>query len=298
MDAIDGGVSYDKVYKKEMNIGVDVLPTIPKDTADRNRTSPFAFTGNKFEFRSLGAPISVAGPNIALNTIVAESLCDFADILEQADDFTGALNALIRDTIRKHRRIIFNGNNYAPEWREEAHRRGLIEWSTTAEALSHFMDEDNVRLFTRFGIFSEEEMRSRSEILLENYAKVLHIEALTMVEMVERDILPAVLRYSGELAHGVFQKERVGIDASLERDICASLSELSLSMRKRCDELKDAVAGADEAPAGVPRAFYYRDRVTHCMDALRRAVDACEPLVEKSKWPYPSYGELLFSVTW
>ena len=193
LEAIESKSSYSKREKVEMQIGVDVLPHFPKDTTDRNRTSPFAFTGNKFEFRMLGSMLSIAGPNLVLNTIVAEALSQFADQLEQAPDFTEALNKLIRRTIREHKRIIFNGNNYTDEWVEEAERRGLLNLRTTPEALPLFTAAKNVRLFARHCIFTEAEIRSRMEILLDNYIKTIQIESLTMVELTKKDILPPSL---------------------------------------------------------------------------------------------------------
>ncbi len=295
LEAIEQETAYDKRSKVEMRIGVDFLPPIPKDTTDRNRTSPLAFTGNKFEFRMLGSSFSTAGPNFILNTIVADQLMRFADILEQASDFTVALNALIRDTIRAHKRILFNGNNYTSDWVLEAKRRGLLNLSSSPEALVRYTDPENVALFKRHGIFTESEIKSRQEILLESYVKVVRIEALTMLDMVSRDYLPAILSYSKELAQGACLKAQIGIEAQVELKLCAELSELLVSIDGRKAALERAL-DADTLGCSAQRAAYYQASVLPLMQALRAAVDDAEPKVDKKRWPYPSYGEILFSV--
>ncbi len=221
-EALVAKANYNPKAKDEMNIGVAVLPHFFKDTTDRNRTSPFAFTGNKFEFRMVGSAFSIADPNTVLNTIVAEALRVFADKLEKAEDFNIELNRLIRHTIRDHKRIIFNGNNYAEEWVAEAAERGLLNWKSSAEAIPHFTDEKNIALFKRHNIFTEAEMHARRDILLENYVKVISIEALTMLDMVGRDILPAILNFSGTLARNAGAKVALGIPADAEKTLCQS----------------------------------------------------------------------------
>ncbi len=297
LDALEAEDEYAGVVRSEMNIGVNFMPRFPRDTTDRNRTSPFAFTGNKFEFRMLGAPSSVADPNIILNTIVADVLMEFADELEKAKNFTGALNALIRDTIRAHKRIIFNGNNYTDEWVEEAHKRGLIDWRSSAEAIPHLADEHNRCLFTRHGVFTELELNSRKEIMLETYVKVLSIEALTMIDMVSRDILPGILNYSAKLGGDARVKAEIGVENNLDRSLCEQLSCLAREVQRAAEALKAALAGANEEADQAQTAMYYREKVFRAMGLLRDAVDAAEPMVPAKLWPYPNYGSLLFSVS-
>ena len=295
LDAIaEGHIDYTKKKKAMMDIGASVLPKIPRDNSDRNRTSPLAFTGNKFEFRMLGSSASVAGPNIVLNTAVAEILDRFAEELEGKEDLNAAIGELIGRAYREHRRIVFNGNNYSEEWREEAARRGLSERRTTPEAISHYLDEKNVDLFARHGIFTEEEVASRAEILYENYVKTVHIEALTMADMVRREIAPAVVEYTRMLSDSVLKKTSVLIDAGYEQGLAAYLSEhLAEAVR-----LGEEVEGlAEEAVAVVPvsrAANLFAERVLPKMAELRAAVDAMEEKMPDSAWPYPSYTDILF----
>jgi len=279
-----------------MDIGVDVMPRIPKDTTDRNRTSPFAFTGNKFEFRSLGSSFSVAEPNIILNTIVADTLMQFADELEQASDFTAALNRLIRRTIKRHKRIIFNGNGYSKEWIEEAERRGLKNYTSTTDALPHYTDEKNIALFARHGVFNANEVQSRQAIMLENYSKVIHIEALTMLDMVSKDILPAIMSYTAFLTDSALKKVQLGISAKLEKSLAEKLSAKAESISELFTALSDNVLGAAEVEGHEALAIYNRDKVFSAMQALRAVVDETELLVPSSYWPYPTYGQLLFDI--
>ncbi|MDO4546737.1 MAG: glutamine synthetase III [Clostridia bacterium] len=297
LSALEKEDEYSGIPKREMNIGVNFMPRFPSDNTDRNRTSPFAFTGNKFEFRMLGSSFSVAGPNTVLNTIVADVLEDFANELEKARNFTGALNTLIRDTIREHKRIIFNGNNYSREWVDEARERGLLDWPSSAEAIAHFTDEKNIRLFTRHGVYTEVEMKSRREIMLETYCKILRIEALTMLDMASRDIIPGILNYSAKLAGDASIKAQIGIDDSLERKLCARLSKLSSCVDEKSDSLRLAVESANEYTVLEEKAKFYRERVFAAMNELRECVDMAEPLVPAKLWPYPNYGSLLFSIS-
>ncbi|MBE5766839.1 MAG: glutamine synthetase type III [Clostridiales bacterium] len=296
--AVETGNAYDPKKKVEMDAGVNVLPHFTKDTTDRNRTSPFAFTGNKFEFRMLGSSFSISETNIVLNTIVAEELRKFADELERAEDFRPALTALIRRTVHEHKRIIFNGNNYTEEWVKEAERRGLSNHSSTVAALPHFLDEKNVRLFKKHGIFSEVEMTSRCEILLENYIKTVNIEALTMLDMVRHDIIPAAVKYTGTLADNILKKRAVCdcIPCDMEESLLKKLSTLSSQLYAKTQELDAAVQGAKNVTGTEPLAAHYRDSVVTAMQAVRVIVDEMEVETDAGIWPYPSYAELLFSV--
>lgn len=298
LKAIEEDAPYGAKAAEQMKIGVHVLPRFPKDTTDRNRTSPFAFTGNKFEFRMLGSTLSISGPNIVLNTAVAEALRQYADRLEQADDFESALHALIKEEIKAHKRIIFNGNGYDDEWIREAEKRGLLNLKTTPDCLPYFLKEKNVKLFTEHKVFSEAEIRSRYEILMENYCKVLHIEAATMLEMAKRDILPAVSAYSEELARTAKTKKSVlpGADCTYEEKSLEKLSALSGAMFVKTDALEEALAKAGGLEDVTEEAMYYKDSVIPAMAALRADADALETITAKKYWPYPSYGDLLFSV--
>ncbi len=298
LQAIDTDSAYNGQGKVEMEIGVDVLPHFPKDTTDRNRTSPFAFTGNKFEFRMLGSSLSISGPNIVLNTIVAEELEQFADILEKADDFTTTLNKLIKDTVKAHKRIIFNGNGYDDAWIQEAKKRGLLNLHSSAEALPYFCAEKNIKLFTKHHIFSEAEVRSRCEIMLENYCKVISIEALTMLEMVHKDILPAVYTYIKRLSETALATRQLCPDITCESEIklVSRLSSLCNSLSNKADTLDKAVLDAKTHTEPAESATYYRDYVFGAMQELRAVADEIEGLVGEKYWPYPTYGAMLFSV--
>ena len=297
LEAIENDADYGGRKKEQLKIGVDVLPRIPKDSTDRNRTSPFAFTGNKFEFRSPGASQTIAKPNIVINTAVAESLRQFADALEGAEDFTQALHDLIRGTIVAHKRILFNGNGYDNHWPEEAQRRGLLNLRTTPEALERLLDGKNVALFERHGVFSAAELRSRYEILLQNYIKVIHIEAQTMMDMISRDILPAVSSFSAKLCKNAEVKSSVaGVACGYEKARCRELSRLTDEIYALCSTLGEAMHHADSAEDTLERAMRYKDDVIGAMTALRAACDACEAATPKADWPYPSYTDILFSV--
>ena len=297
LEAIENGSAYDGHDREQMKIGVHVLPRFPKDSTDRNRTSPFAFTGNKFEFRSPGASASIAKPNIIINTAVAESLRQFADTLEGAEDFTAALHDLIRNTIRAHKRILFNGNGYDASWLVEAKRRGLMNLRTTPEALSHLLDEKNVELFERHGVFSLAELRSRYEILLANYIKVIHIEAETMIDMVNRNILPAVSGFSARLCRNAEIKAAVtGVACGYEKARCRELSRRTDEIYALVNQLAETISMADSIEDTLERAMRYKDDVVGTMSALRLSCDACEDAIPQSEWPYPSYTDILFSV--
>ncbi len=297
VESLTTGNPYSSRKKADMTIGVDVLPPLPKDSTDRNRTSPFAFTGNKFEFRMLGSSFSVSGPNIVLNTIVAESLKQFADALEGTENFTQKLNDLVVKALKDHKRIIFNGNNYAAEWVTEAEKRGLLNLTSTVETLPHFVKEKNIKLFTAHKVFSETEIHSRYEILLENYIKVISIEAFTMLDMARKDILPAVLAYSKAVADTAVSKKALipSLALSCEESLLLKLSVLTDSLSQKIEALANAMADNGAADL-LAHATHSRDKLVPAMAELRAVADELETLVSKEYWPFPSYGELLFNI--
>ncbi len=298
LDAIEADAAYDAKEQVQMKIGVHVLPRFPKDTTDRNRTSPFAFTGNKFEFRMLGSSASISDANVVTNTAVAEALKQYADALEAAPDFAAALHDLIRDTIKKHKRIIFNGNGYDDAWVAEAERRGLSNLRTTPDALKHFLDEKNVALFTSHRVLTEAEMKARHEIMLESYCKIINIEALTMLDMAKKDILPAVTAYAGELASAAAAKRGVfaAVDCTFEEQTVTALSGLSAKLYGETLSLSDALAKAAKAAGPAAVADCYKNDVIGAMAALRATADALESITAANRWPFPTYGELLFGI--
>ncbi len=295
LDAIDEGTTYYGAEKTQMEIGVHVLPTFPKDTTDRNRTSPFAFTGNKFEFRMPGSAMSVAEPNVVINTAVAESLRLFADELEQASDFRSALSDLIRRTIKKHKRIIFNGDGYSNDWKLEAAHRGLLNLPTTADALPYLVSDKNIQLFTRHHVYTEKELRSRRDILLESYCKIIAIEALTMCDMAGKDILPAVGAYIRHLAETVNAIKLAGAPVPCHTsETLIRLCELSDEMSAALKRLHANAEHAQRNLSGENCGVFCRDNLLPVMDELRRAADEAEALTERSYWPFPTYGDLLY----
>ncbi len=297
LEAIEKDEPYGGKEKELLKIGVHTLPKFPKDSTDRNRTSPFAFTGNKFEFRMLGSSSSVSCTNVVLNTAVAEELKEFADTLEGAGDFEEALHELIKKTITEHKRIIFNGNGYDDKWIAEAEKRGLLNLRTTPDCLPYSLHEKNLKLFISHKVYSETEMRARYEILSENYCKIINIEALTMIDMAKKDILPAVSKYSHELSDTVIAKAACGdIDASYEKELLAKVSRLNASAYKKTEKLEKVVVKAKEISDTTELSKYYKDAVFAAMSELRITVDELETLVPATDWPYPSYGEMLFSV--
>lgn len=300
LDALEHGAKYNERKREKMQTGAHVVASFSKDTTDRNRTSPFAFTGNKFEFRMVGSSFSVAGPNTVLNTIVSEELRKFADELEACADFEKTLNELIQKTIRDHKRIIFNGNNYLDEWIEEAERRGLSNYKTTPEAIPHILDEKNVRLFANHGVYTETELRARYEIYLESYAKTINIEALTLSEMVRKDIIPAVSRYIGILSESTNQKRAFipTVDVTVEEALVQKLSSLNRELYDKIAILENAAAKAKALFGKVDMKEYamsYKDNVVTAMNNVRLVVDELELNTARNCWPYPTYGELLFS---
>lgn len=299
LDSMENDSSYDAKEKTPLRIGVHVLPKFPKDTTDRNRTSPFAFTGNKFEFRMPGSSLSVAGVNVVLNTAVAKELEGFADVLEGAEDFQSALHALIAKTIKEHKRIIFNGNGYDDAWIKEATEvRGLSNLKTTPDAISHFLDKKNVELFTSLKVFSETEMRSRHDIFMENYCKIIKIEALTMVEMAEKQFIPAMSKYTRSLSTTALSKKSFvpSADCTFEEKTVTRLSSLTSIAYSEVNDLSSAIMALNTIGNVTEEAFYIKDKIVPAMNVLRATVDEAETICGAEYWPVPTYGELLFSV--
>ncbi len=297
VNSIIDGSAYSKKSSKYMSFGVSTVPTIRRDSTDRNRTSPFAFTGNKFEFRMVGSSQNISMANIVLNTAVAASFADFADALEGTADFDAALSKIIADTFRAHKRILFSGNSYSREWENEAAARGLSNFKSSPEAYSHFTDDKNVELFGRFGVMSETEMRSRREIFFENYRKIKNIEARTMLEMTMRDYIPAVSKYITALAEAVNAKRMVSktVDVTVDTGLAEKLSALLAKTYTAYCEL-ERVQAAAQKKNDEDAAFYYKKTVIPKMDALRRTVDAMEVLTGREYWPVPTYSDMLFRV--
>ena len=300
LNAFAASEGYSTKTQEVLKLGVGSVLDIPKDTTDRNRTSPFAFTGNKFEFRSLGSSMSAADCNTVLNTIVAESFRIFSERLEQTDDLQSALEALIHETMAKHGRIIFSGNGYSPEWVEEAAARGLSNYPSAAEAIPHLLDEKNVALFERHRVFSRAELSAVEEIMLENYCKQVHIDASVVSEMVRRDILPAVIAYGRSIAEAIDAKERIGgyhkFPHRAETELLDHVSILCDELSKRRAALDEAMEKAGALPTLAERALAYRAIAVGQMARVRETSDALEDIVSKSAWPYPSYGNLLYRV--
>ena len=302
LSALELGQSYNAKKQTELKIGVSALPSIPKDTTDRNRTSPFAFTGNKFEFRMVGSSENIACPNFILNTIVAEQLSKFADQLENAEDFNDALNSLISQTIKEHKRIIFNGNSYSAEWVKEAKKRGLSNLATTVDALPHYMDEKNVALFEKHGVLNRNEMKSRMEILLENYSNVIHIEALTMIDMARQEITPAVLEYEKFLFETANAKREYNKKAGtslpfgLEKGLVYDLSKLAEKFAVALDHLEVDTNEMSKFTDTLKRAQYVRDVILKDMNELRKYADKMELLIGKKYYKIPTYEDILYSV--
>ena len=295
-------VMYNETYEKKdapiMETNADVLPNFVKDTSDRNRTSPFAFTGNKFEFRMVGSSENIACTNTIINTIVADVLSDFADILEKAEDVKTTAEELVRKTLLEHKRIIFNGDNYSEEWAAEAEKRGLLNYRSLPEALPHYTDEKNVALFGKHGIYTEVELRSRTEIILENYSKIINIEALTALDMSKKDIVPAVTAYIKELAETIGALKAIDPElvAQPQLELTKKLTSLLSCFMKKIDVLEKAVMGAKDVEGIAENAMYYRDHVLAAMQELRAVADEMESNMAAKYWPYPSYGTMLFSV--
>ncbi len=298
LKAIEKNEPYGAKEKELLRIGVHTLPKFPKDTTDRNRTSPFAFTGNKFEFRMLGSSASVSDTNTALNTAVAEILKQFADELEGAENFEATLHALIRRVITEHKRIIFNGNGYDDKWIAEAERRGLSNHLTTPDAMTHFIEEKNTQLFTSHKVYTEREIRSRYEIFLESYCKIIHIEGKTMLDMATKEILPVVSEYSQVLSNTILAKKAVSkkLNRAYEEEVLLKVSNLTAEAYQSVKTLENALGEMRKIEDVTTRSFYCKDMVLPKMKSLRGAVDSLENLVSADYWPIPTYGDLLFGV--
>lgn len=293
---VETGVAATCIEGDVMKTGVSTLPDFEKDATDRNRTSPFAFTGNKFEFRMVGSEDSIGSPNTILNTIVAEAFCEAADRLEEAEDFDLAVHDLIKEYMTRHQRIIFNGDGYSDEWVKEAKRRGLPNISSMVEAVETLTTDKAVRLFEGFGIFTRAELESRQEVLYETYAKTINIEALTMIEMASKQIIPAVVSYTKNLADTVIAVAQVGADTTVQKELLEEISGLLKDTRDALLALKEAEKKASVMKQGKEQAFFYKEVVRECMEALRVPADQLEMLVDKRIWPFPTYADLLFEI--
>ncbi len=299
LEAIENDTPYQGAEKMQMKLGVDVLPKFNRDTTDRNRTSPFAFTGNKFEFRMLGSSNSIACANIMLNSAVAESLRIYADRLEKAEDFEAALHDMIKKTIKDHKHIIFNGNGYDDTWITEAtEKRGLLNYRTTADCMPHLLDEKNVKMLTSLGVFTVDELKSRRDIMLENYCKTVVIEANTMINMVHKRVAPAITRFTADLAKQASEKKALFPDlaCSYEKELILRLSTLTDCITEKTDDLEEAVIALQDADDVITESALIRDTVLPKMSELRIPCDQAELLTAKSYWPFPTYGDILFSV--
>ena len=298
IDALDADTEYNQGEKVKMETGVHSLPTFTKDTSDRNRTSPFAFTGNKFEFRMLGSSFSIAGPNIILNTVVADQLNQFADELEKAENFEKAVHDLIRRVIKNHKRIIFNGNNYSEEWIAEAGKRGLLNLPSTPDALKNYTAKKNIDVFTKYGIFTENEMRAREEILYEEYSKTVNVEGNTIVEMINKKIIPSVLKYVSTLTETAISKKSLisSINTGIEENLILKLTDLNQTLSAQCNELKASLENAPKFDMAKQCADYYKINVWDKMNEMRKVIDEIEAIMPSEFWPYPTYSQLLFNI--
>lgn len=296
LQAIENDDSYTEDANDRMRVGIDILPKIKKDSTDRNRTSPFAFTGNRFEFRMPGSSASIAGCNIMLNTAVADVLSEMSDILEKADDFDATLHNLIKETYKKHKRIIFNGNGYDDAWVEEAEKRGLYNLKSTPDALPYSVKPENIALFERQHVLNKEEVLSRYEINMEEYTKIINIEALTMLDMAKKDILPSVSRFTKTLLETISSKKALGIDASYEEGFVQKISSKLKEAYTALEDLDSKTKTFSEIEDFEKAAFYVRDEIIPAMDALREPCDVMETLTDASEWPFPTYGKLLYGI--
>lgn len=298
VNCIIEGVEYDGVKVSKMHTGVNVLPDFKKDSADRNRTSPFAFTGNKFEFRMLGSSMSVSTANVILNTITADVIREFADRLEGCTDFDVEVNAILKETFTAHSRIIFSGNNYSEDWVKEAERRGLLNLRSTVDVLPYFASEKNIEFFERNKIFTDKELHARSEIAYENYAKTVNIEANTMLDMAKRDILPAVIKYAGKLANTLVAKQKLGVDISNDAAKLSfdAVNELCNSLSSATKELEKDMAACPDSSDIVKLAVYFNEQIIPDMQAVRDSADKLETIVDSVDWPFPVYSDLMFNI--
>ena len=296
LESIETGKHYEHIKATAMKLGVDVIPEFMRDTTDRNRTSPFAFTGNKFEFRMLGSTSNISCPNTMINAAVAEKFDEFATRLEKSADLNADVYALIKESYAKHKRIVFNGNGYSEEWTAEAERRGLLNLKNTPDALVRYTDEKNLKLLAKYGIYTPVEVAARQEILLDNYSKIINIEAQTMIEMANKEIIPACAKFTADLAEGIAKKAALGISALAETDVAKKVSELTDRAYAATKVLEDVVVEAKLIENIAEAAHNYHDKVVVAMQELRAACDAAETIVSKEYWPFPTYSDLLFSV--
>ncbi len=296
LNALEKGKTYVAPTNQEFVIGVDALPNFPKDTTDRNRTSPFAFTGNKFEYRMLGSSDSISCVNTIINTIVAQVLSEFADELEQADNFESALRQLMARTIKEHKSIIFNGNGYSEEWIAEAERRGLPNLPTTADALPHYLKDEYVSVFEKFKIYTRAEIASRTEILLDNYNKVINIEALTMLDMANKQILPAAIKYTKELCDTVIAKKAIGIEGGAEEKLVRRLSDITNSLDEAISVLNQKIIDSKNCNGSQELSMFCKNEILPSMQSLRALADELETIIPDTLWPFPTYLELLFMI--
>ena len=296
IEALENKEEYQEADKTDMELGAMVLPNFPKDTTDRNRTSPFAFTGNKFEFRMLGSTFSISGPNIIINTIVAEALAQFADELEGAEDFKKSLTKLVRRTIKEHKRIIFNGNNYSDEWVVEATERGLLNLKTTVDALPEFIAPKNIELFEKHGVFTANEVHARYEIMMESYQKTIHIEALTFIELVKKEVSQWALDFQKELLEIVANKKAFGMKSTLEEDLINTITDLMNGVYRETGELETKLIKTKDIEGTLELGRYYREEVFGLMTEIRVMVDELETIIPNKHRTLPNYGELLYSV--
>ena len=293
---VANGVHTDDVKREKMKIGIDVIPEFKKDNSDRNRTSPFAFTGNKFEFRMLGSASSISDINVMLNTMVADVFSRYAERLEKATDIEAEVNSIVKDCMNKHKRIIFNGDGYSREWEEEAAKRGLLNLRSTVDALPLLKTNENVALFERHGVFNRAEIDSRVDIILENYAKTIHIEALTLIEMINRDVIPAITAYTNLLCETVNNKNLIRVDSSVEYELIKRFSAANKEIFSLTAELKSAVSSAERSKDILEKATEYRNNILTLMADIRKYADSAESVMPKNYWPYPTYGDLLFKI--
>ena len=297
LEDIASGTVHNNVAGTKMNMGADIIPAIKKDNTDRNRTSPFAFTGNKFEFRMLGSASSISDTNVMLNTMIADVFSEFADRLEKAEDFEVEVNSIIKEVMNTHRRIIFNGDGYSADWEKEAERRGLLNLRSTVDALPLLKSEENIKMFEKHGVFSRTEINSRVDIILENYAKIIHIEALTLIEMMKREVIPAISAYTDRLCQTLLNKNKIGgINMDVERELISRLSAAGKEIYTLTDELKMAVGLSENTPEPLEKATIYHDKILRLMEDIRKYSDSVEAVMPSDIWPYPSYGELLFNI--
>ncbi|MBR6533344.1 MAG: glutamine synthetase III [Clostridia bacterium] len=296
LDSIANGVHYDALKREKMKMGTDVIPEFKKDNADRNRTSPFAFTGNKFEFRMLGSASSISDTNVMLNTMVADVFCDYAERLENAKDIDAEVNNIVKDCITNHKRIIFNGDGYSKEWEKEAKKRGLLNLSSTVDALPLLKTKENIALFERHGVLGRAEIDSRVDIILENYSKIIHIEALTLISMMNRDVIPAITAYANTLCEAVNNKNVIGVDNSVEYELLSRLTAANREIFTLTSSLKNAVASAERSADTFEKASEYRNNILSIMSDIRKYADSAESVMPNDYWPYPTYGDLLFKI--